>query len=182
MEISRQKTKDNERVSAGSEWLAAGDGGLEDGSHRTGDWEQFAANETKFGVKTTFYENLYTTKLNNNVISEEDRRRAEKLAKEINSSSNLAGNMHVMEERGFKVEGDYDEEDLYSGVLVQGKDRKGLKKSDLGTDDVEVQVTDEKETAPTPAAVKKEEEESAAPPAQEKKEEEVRGSERSSLD
>ncbi|GMH57161.1 hypothetical protein TL16_g02303 [Triparma laevis f. inornata] len=148
-EISKMRVKDNELVSAGSEWLSAGDGGLEENSHKTGSWDQFTANESKFGVKTTFDENLYTTKLNNTKISDDDRRRAEKLAKEINSSSNLAGNMHVMEERGFKVEGDYDEEDLYSGVLVQGKDRKGLKKADLGTgDDVEVQVTDEKETTP----------------------------------
>jgi len=42
---------------------------------------------------------------------------AEQLAKEIEGSSMLSGNIHMEEERGKVVEGDYDEEDLYSGVL-----------------------------------------------------------------
>ena len=42
----------------------------------------------------------------------------------------MSSNFHVAEERGQKVEGDFDEEDLYSGVLVAdsssgtGKDDK----------------------------------------------------------
>lgn len=39
-EISKMRVKDNELVSAGSEWLSAGDGGLEENSHKTGSWDQ----------------------------------------------------------------------------------------------------------------------------------------------
>ncbi|KAF7456915.1 polyadenylate-binding protein-interacting protein 4-like isoform X1 [Cryptosporidium felis] len=46
-------------------------------------WDQFEENRTKFGVKGTYDENLYTTPLNYDEISEEDKRNAEKLANEI---------------------------------------------------------------------------------------------------
>ena len=55
---------------------------------------------------------------------------AEQLAKEIEGSSMLSGNIHMEEERGKVMEGDYDEEDLYSGVL--GKTEQAQKKNEDG--------------------------------------------------
>ena len=55
---------------------------------------------------------------------------AEQLAKEIEGSSMLSGNIHMEEEREKVVEGDYDEEDLYSGVL--GKTEQAQKKNEDG--------------------------------------------------
>ncbi|KAH8582542.1 polyadenylate-binding -interacting 4 isoform X2 [Cryptosporidium sp. chipmunk genotype I] len=46
-------------------------------------WDQFEENRNKFGVQGTYDENLYTTPLDFNEISEEEKRRAEILANEI---------------------------------------------------------------------------------------------------
>merc|ERR1719343_1161916 len=47
---------------------------------------------------------------------------AERIANEIENTTTR--NIHMAEERGFKVETDFDEEDLYSGVLTEdGKQR-----------------------------------------------------------
>jgi PAB1-binding protein PBP1 len=47
-------------------------------------WDQFAANEQLFGVKTNFDEDLYTTKLDRNASDYKEReRRAQKIANEI---------------------------------------------------------------------------------------------------
>ncbi|KAF2846317.1 PAB1 binding protein-like protein [Plenodomus tracheiphilus IPT5] len=87
-------------------------------SGRTNDWDQFAANERMFGVKSNYDENLYTTTINKNDPQYAQRAaRAEKLAREIESSSAL--NSHVREERGGQAPVDdagADEEDKYSGV------------------------------------------------------------------
>ena len=56
------------------------------------------------------------------------KKEADRLSREIEGT--VSSNFHVAEERGQKVEGDFDEEDLYSGVLVAdsssgtGKDDK----------------------------------------------------------
>lgn len=89
-------------------------GGL-DGS--IGDWDQFSANEKKFNVKASFDENLYTTKLDFSSINPYQRAEAERIAKEIESTSST--NMHVAEERNQAIATDYDEEDRYSGVLTK---------------------------------------------------------------
>lgn len=113
-------------------------GGLEDGSGKRkgmfgtattqselrggiGQWDQFQANEDQFGVTATYDENLYTTELAKGTVAQ--RKQAERLAKEIEGQ--VTSNLHQAEERGHKIEGDFDEEDLYSGVLV--KDEEGEK-------------------------------------------------------
>lgn len=58
-------------------------------------WDQFEENRNKFGVQGTYDENLYTTPLDYSVITEEEKRKAEILANEIekeqktNSVNNL---------------------------------------------------------------------------------------------
>ena len=48
-----------------------------------GTWNQFEANKKKFGVKSTFDENLYTKKLDMSSMSRAQVERAESLAREI---------------------------------------------------------------------------------------------------
>lgn len=55
-----------------------------------GGWDQFAANEARFGVKSNYEETLYTTKLDKSAKDYKDReRKAEQLAKEIMNVSNI---------------------------------------------------------------------------------------------
>lgn len=76
-------------------------------------WDQFAANEKKFGVKTDFNENLYTTVLDKSAADfKKKEEQAERLAREIEKGS--ASNPHVAEERGQKVyDKNADEEAMY---------------------------------------------------------------------
>ena len=62
----------------------------------------------------------YTTKLHQNNITEEQARKAERMAREIEGQA--TDNMHIAEERGqvAQRDDDLDEEDRYSGVLVRG--------------------------------------------------------------
>lgn len=80
-----------------------------------GTWDQFQANEVLFNVKGTFDESIYTTQLDKTKMKEEQIRKAEQLAREIESAP--SANIHVAEERGQAVQEDFDEEDRYSGVL-----------------------------------------------------------------
>mmetsp|Transcript_31981 Transcript_31981/g.62427 ORF Transcript_31981/g.62427 Transcript_31981/m.62427 type:complete len:217 (-) Transcript_31981:351-1001(-) len=60
---------------------AAHDGSLEGGS--MGGWDQFAANEKLYNVKTDYHDELYTTKLNKTAMSKEQIEKAHRLAAEI---------------------------------------------------------------------------------------------------
>ncbi|KAF4752450.1 Ataxin 2-like, partial [Perkinsus olseni] len=75
-------------------------------------WDQFAVNERKFNVKSTYNEDLYTTTLDTSKISPEKQRRAERIAKEIEHSQNYGG-----KEEGTGAE---DEEALFSAVQGTG--------------------------------------------------------------
>jgi len=109
----------------GGEWPQGGVGGGLDGS--IGDWDQFSANEKKFNVKASFDENLYTTKLDLSSIDAYQRAEAERIAKEIESTSST--NMHVAEERNQAIATDYDEEDRYSGVLTKDLKARAIVRS-----------------------------------------------------
>ncbi|KAK9459408.1 uncharacterized protein V1516DRAFT_687162 [Lipomyces oligophaga] len=81
-------------------------------------WDQFAVNEERFGVRSTFDEEIYTTKLDKSHPDYELRAAAaERIAREIESSS-YGGNLHMAEERNAVVDDSgVDEEDKYSGVV-----------------------------------------------------------------
>jgi PAB1-binding protein PBP1 len=127
----------DELVMAGNAWTSAGAEVERNGraglfgtkigdlNGKIGQWDQFQANEKKFGVKASFDENLYTTSLDKSTVDKKKQEEAERLAREIESQA--TSNMHLAEERGQVVEGDYDEEDLYSGVLVAEKGAKEIK-------------------------------------------------------
>lgn len=81
-------------------------------------WDQFALNERKFGVRTDYHEELYTTALDPSK-SKISVAEAERLAAEIErgNKSNTT-NIHLLEERGIEVDdGDMDEEDRYGAVI-----------------------------------------------------------------
>ncbi len=52
-----------------------------------GNWNQFDANSSKFGIKSSYDENLYTKKLDKSSITRWQLRKAEKLARAIESKS-----------------------------------------------------------------------------------------------
>jgi hypothetical protein len=88
------------------------------GSNNTS-WDQFAANEKLFGVKTNFDEDVYTTKLDRSAADFKEReRKAQRIANEIIGTA--TSNSHVAEERNFIVDDSgLNEEDKY-GAVVRG--------------------------------------------------------------
>ncbi|KAF7327786.1 LsmAD domain-containing protein [Mycena kentingensis (nom. inval.)] len=84
-----------------------------------GNWDQFNANEKLFGVKTSFDEDVYTTKLDRNAPDFKEReRKAQRIANEIQMSG--TSNPHIAEERNHNVDDSgVNEEDKY-GAVVRG--------------------------------------------------------------
>ncbi|CCK71679.1 Pbp1p KNAG_0H02640 [Huiozyma naganishii CBS 8797] len=84
-------------------------------------WDQFSVNEKKFGIKSSYDEHFYTTKINkDDPHFEQKLKEAQKLAEEIEGQGS-SGNIHLAEDRGIAIDDSgMDEEDLYSGV-----DRRG---------------------------------------------------------
>ena len=82
-------------------------------------WDQFELNKKMYNVISTYDENLYTTKLDKNKISEEDKKYADKMYKEIMSSSKNEKNVHILEDRGIikQKDDEFNEEDKYSSVI-----------------------------------------------------------------
>lgn len=78
---------------------ADNDGGLESGrGGRAAPWDQFAENERRFGLKTDYDENIYTTQINTSHPQYSQRvAEADRKAREIERST--AMNSHVAEER-----------------------------------------------------------------------------------
>ncbi|KAL8223611.1 hypothetical protein R6Q57_019086 [Mikania cordata] len=79
-------------------------------------WDQFEANATLFGVKSTFNEELYTTKIDRGPQTRELEKEALRLAREIEGEDTQ--DLHLAEERGIHVHDkfDLDEETKYSSV------------------------------------------------------------------
>lgn len=79
-------------------------------------WDQFEENERLFGVRTSFDELQYTTKINRQDPKYLERQAvAERIAAEIEGRE--SSNSHVREERGLPMlESHGDEEDRFSGV------------------------------------------------------------------
>lgn len=92
------------------------EGGLE-ASSSSGPWDQFAANEKLFGLRTDYDENIYTTAINKTHPQFRERMAAaDRKAKEIERS--VAATSHVAEERVMDYvagsgTGDENEEDKY---------------------------------------------------------------------
>ncbi|MCL7028175.1 hypothetical protein MKW94_004292, partial [Papaver nudicaule] len=78
-------------------------------------WDQFETNEALFGVKSTFDEELYTTKLDRGPQMREREREASRIAREIEGEDTK--DIHLAEERGRHFDFDVDEETRFSSVL-----------------------------------------------------------------
>ncbi|PIA27736.1 hypothetical protein AQUCO_07600117v1 [Aquilegia coerulea] len=80
-------------------------------------WDQFETNAALFGVKSTFDEELYTTKLERGPQMREREREALRIAKEIEGEDTQ--DLHMKEERGFDFNEDFDidEETRFSSVF-----------------------------------------------------------------
>ncbi|XP_024015401.1 polyadenylate-binding protein-interacting protein 4 isoform X2 [Eutrema salsugineum] len=90
-------------------------------------WDQFKANESLFGVKSTFDEELYTTKIERATRTRELEEQAVRIAREIEGENTR--DLHVAEERGLQLNEkfDIDEETKYSAVRpVDGFDDSGF--------------------------------------------------------
>lgn len=106
-EISKRKSLQDREL---QKWEPEEDGHsltLED-THGS-NWDQFKINEQKFGVRTTYDEHLYTTKVPQaSELTEAEVRRAEKLAKELEGGKD-------------DYNEDEDEEAKYGAVLGTGR-------------------------------------------------------------
>ncbi|KAK7335854.1 hypothetical protein VNO80_27946 [Phaseolus coccineus] len=92
-------------------------------------WDQFETNEALFGVKSTFDEELYTTKLEKGPQTRELEKQALRIAREIEGEETQ--DLHLAEERGFHLHGDFDidEETRFSSVY------RGKRADDSGFDE-----------------------------------------------
>ena len=88
-------------------------------------WDQFELNKKMYNVVSTYDENLYTTKLDENKISQEEKIFADKMYNEIMGSDNKENDIHVLEDRGIikPNEDEFDEEDKYSSVIKNNNDK-----------------------------------------------------------
>ncbi|XVF25190.1 hypothetical protein REPUB_Repub13aG0192000 [Reevesia pubescens] len=79
-------------------------------------WDQFETNQKLFGVKSTFNEELYTTKLERGPQMRELEKEATRIAREIEGEDTQ--DLHLAEERGFDLHDtiDIDEEMRFSSV------------------------------------------------------------------
>ncbi|TYI59770.1 hypothetical protein E1A91_D10G060500v1 [Gossypium mustelinum] len=80
-------------------------------------WDQFETNQKLFGIKSTFNEDLYTTKLERGPHMREFEREAMRIAIEIEGEE--TEDLHLAEKRGFDLHDnfDIDEEMRFSSVL-----------------------------------------------------------------
>ncbi|PWN42226.1 hypothetical protein IE81DRAFT_347637 [Ceraceosorus guamensis] len=95
--------------------LSAASGAL-DSASRGGEWDQFKANEARFGLKSDYAEDLYTTRLDRSGKDFAQREReADRLAREIMGQAST--NAHIAEERGQHENANITEEDRYGAVV-----------------------------------------------------------------
>ncbi|KAG2379988.1 Polyadenylate-binding protein-interacting protein [Vigna angularis] len=92
-------------------------------------WDQFETNKMLFGVKSTFNEELYTTKLEKGPQTRELEKQALRIAREIEGEETQ--DLHLAEERGLYNNFDIDEETRFSSVY------RGNIADDVGYDEDE---------------------------------------------
>ncbi|XP_020533952.1 polyadenylate-binding protein-interacting protein 3 isoform X3 [Jatropha curcas] len=94
-------------------------------------WDQFETNEMLFGVKSTFDEELYTTKLERGPQTRELEKEAMRIAREIEGEDTQ--DLHLAEERGIHLHEnfDIDEETRFSSVY------RGTRADDSGYEETE---------------------------------------------
>lgn len=104
---SLQKWSDDDGLTGGIEEVAP----LPNSSSKAGEaWDQFAANESRFGLKSNYDEDIYTTKLDRTGQDFKTKEKeAERIAAEIMGQATT--NTHLAEERGLADDSGQNEED-----------------------------------------------------------------------
>ncbi|CAO1625089.1 unnamed protein product [Sympodiomycopsis kandeliae] len=125
VEISAREAAADERLSQGRTLTAWSDDTTANDLNNSldapskaagGAWDQFAANEARFGVKSNYDEDMYTTKLDRSRVNfKEEEKKAERLAAEIMGQAST--NTHMAEERGQVDDSGQNEEDKYGAVV-----------------------------------------------------------------
>ena len=90
---------------------------LESTGESTGGWDQFQTNEQRFGLKSDYNEDYYTTKIDtSHPLHQMRKQNAERIARSIEGDTSM--NAHVREERGLHTENDgFDEEERSVNTL-----------------------------------------------------------------
>ncbi|KAJ3876489.1 hypothetical protein F5051DRAFT_411285 [Lentinula edodes] len=114
-----QAPPDAPATSEGTQFARGDDVTFGPGSNGNASWDQFTTNEKLFGVKATYDEDAYTTKLDRSAPEYKERaREAQKIADEILGVA--SNNPHVAEERNqAHDDSGINEEDKY-GAVVRG--------------------------------------------------------------
>jgi PAB1-binding protein PBP1 len=108
-------------------------------------WDQFAENRRKFGVHSTYAEELYTTPLDKtSEFFRTHELEAERTARLIEQEA--AGNVHLAEERGQLVPTDVTEEDRYGAVILD--EHEAARLTSLTADPTGVYLPPHKRQAP----------------------------------
>ncbi|CAI0461900.1 unnamed protein product [Linum tenue] len=103
-------------------------------------WDQFETNKMLFGVKSTFDEELYTTRLEKGPRMRELEREATRIAREIEGED--TEDLHLAEERGINLGEDFDgDEEVRFSSVIRGR---GL--DDSGYDEDEDILLDKRNT------------------------------------
>ncbi|MCJ1295155.1 hypothetical protein MMC34_006716 [Xylographa carneopallida] len=112
-------------------WEAPSSTDIDMSLESNGEWDQFKANEERFGLKSDFNEEMYTTKIDRSGPMYRLREiEAERKVREI--EGDLSSNSHMREERGLEIEDDgHNEEDKYSGVRRNAPDYPPLQSNQL---------------------------------------------------
>ncbi|EPY28882.1 hypothetical protein STCU_04834 [Strigomonas culicis] len=108
------------------DWAEEGTAELLEGGEKH-EWDQFKANE-RFGVRSTYNEDIYTTKLDRNAISKEEAEFAENIARQIEAAP-VQNFQHALE-RGETMPDDIDEGTLFSDVARTKKPQAPRAKAD----------------------------------------------------
>ncbi|KAK6284335.1 hypothetical protein POUND7_003287 [Theobroma cacao] len=83
-------------------------------------WNQFETNQKLFGVKSTFNEELYTTKLERGPQMRELEKEAMRIAREIEGEETQ--DLHLAEERGFHLHDNFDnDEEMRFSSVYRGR-------------------------------------------------------------
>lgn len=120
----RRRRKQHRELQRASCWLEGGDGShfASLSSESALEWDQFAANNDLFGVRSESFdknfESIYTTTLDRDAFTSEQVEAAAQLANQIHKSASSCKNIHVAEERGLVLPSDRDgdEEGRFSAV------------------------------------------------------------------
>ncbi|MCJ1308364.1 hypothetical protein MMC25_002017 [Agyrium rufum] len=108
------------------------DTALESLESTTGDYDQFKVNEQRFGVRSDYDENFYTTHIDrSNPLYSMRAAEADRIAREIEGQQ--TNNVHIREERGHQDDDEVDEEEKYSGVRRNAPDYAPLQTNQPNT-------------------------------------------------